>query len=689
MAVLNLGRVRLNFKGEYNNLNGLTLEFFDAVTYAGSLYVVTAESLVVDTSITGNRPPSSIGQLSFLKIAEGTEFIGPWTASTVYYKNQIVSFASSSYIALREVPDTRNNPLVEVENDTDYWGEVAKGFGTFQENYTGAEALSVYEIVIWQGSLYVTTAEVSANQTPSTNPELFKVLAPGIGISGDWTAGFYAFRDSVNFHGKRYIVVNLDGTSNQPLDATTGLLDADWQILTQGFQFVGDYDDQSTDGYYPGDAFVYNNTVYIVLERLAIGEDPVDSPSKVHILTQSATFTLAGLDDIDATAAANGSIFQYQDGIWYASDHDNDILLIPTGDGTVTVAADYLSRPNFANNSLVPKSYVDSVINGLNVKKPVRVATTSALTDTFYDNTGNFFIGINPGIITIDGISLSQGDRILIKDQTIQYQNGIYVVSNPGDSDDYYRLDRAGDADAANEIEGGSFVFVQEGVTNSENGYVATHDGLPTIGSSSITWEQFSGAGQVQNGDGLIKVGNQLSVNVDNQSLVIDNNTLQVNNSGITNDMLAGNIDLETKVTNILPVTNGGTGLASITENSLLYGNANNGFSQTVQSSAGQALYSNNGVPSWTNIINGGEFGTQIDPTYGTIGIRAKIKIRKSETALDVPTIADIAVGEMAVNTADRKIYVRDSNDSIVEIANFDAATSVGDDSFINALIFG
>ena len=43
----------------------------------------------------------------------------------------------------------------------------------------------------------------------------------------------------------------------------------------------------------------------------------------------------------------------------------------------------------------------------------------------------------------------------------------------------------------------------------------------------------------------------------------------------------------------------------------------------------------------------------------------------------------------MAVNTADRKIYVRDSNDSIVEIANFDAATSVGDDSFINALIFG
>ena len=65
MATLNLGRVRLNFKGEYSTLNGTDLEFFDAVTHSGSLYVVTATGIttVVDTD-SGNRPPSTTGQSS-------------------------------------------------------------------------------------------------------------------------------------------------------------------------------------------------------------------------------------------------------------------------------------------------------------------------------------------------------------------------------------------------------------------------------------------------------------------------------------------------------------------------------------------------------------------------------------------------------------------------------------------------
>ena len=46
------------------------------------------------------------------------------------------------------------------------------------------------------------------------------------------------------------------------------------------------------------------------------------------------------------------------------------------------------------------------------------------------------------------------------------------------------------------------------------------------------------------------------------------------------------------------------------------------------------------------------------------------IKLKKSETADSVPTTSNLAVGEVAINTADQKIYVRDSNDNIVTVAN-------------------
>ena len=46
------------------------------------------------------------------------------------------------------------------------------------------------------------------------------------------------------------------------------------------------------------------------------------------------------------------------------------------------------------------------------------------------------------------------------------------------------------------------------------------------------------------------------------------------------------------------------------------------------------------------------------------------IKLKKSETASSVPTTSNLAGGEVAVNTADQKIYVRDSSDNIVTVAN-------------------
>lgn len=693
MAVLNLGRVRLNFRGNFSDLNGVNLEFFDAVTFAGSLYVVIAQGVTVNDSDTGNRPPTVAGQISFLKITEGTTFAGEWQSNTIYYKNQIVTHGSASYISLMEVPSNRNSPLIEVQNDTAYWSKLASGFGNYIHDYDGTQTLNVYDIVNHDGSIWIAISETLTGQTPSTNPELYKILVPGIGISGEWTSGTtYVFRDSVTFHGKRYVVQNVNGTTNQPLDVTSGLLDTDWEIMTEGLKFVGVYTDLSADGYYPGDVIQFNNAVWAVIERMAVGESPTAYPNKVTKLVQSATFALEELTNVDITNIDEKSILQYQGGTWVATNHDDDIVLIPTGNGTVKVGANYVDRGNFSNNSLVPKSYVDSVINGLNVKSPVRVATTDQLDSTYVTNSNSLFGNTTGEPLVIDGITINLNDRVLVKNQLDQIENGIYVLINEGNDSTPWHLQRSGDADAAEEIEGGSFTFIQEGITNAENGYVATHDGIPTLNSDLIIFEQFSGAGQIQDGAGLSKIGNQLNVNVDNASLVIESDQIKVKNFGITNAMIAANtIDMSAKVTNVLKVVNGGTGLSAVTANSLLFGDGTESLQETGEGLPGYTIYSNQGVPDWTNIVNGGFFGSPIDDS--TIdpfeGIQAIFKPKRTEEPFRIPTVNDIAVGELAVNISDRKIYIRNSNDAIIEIANFDAVVSTGDDTIINALIYG
>ena len=122
------------------------------------------------------------------------------------------------------------------------------------------------------------------------------------------------------------------------------------------------------------------------------------------------------------------------------------------------------------------------------------------------------------------------------------YKRQVYTVTTVGSGSAAYVLTRTPDADAASEITGGAFVFVEEGTANADNGYVFTHNGEPTLGTDAITLAQFSGAGQISNGAGLTKTGNTLAVDVDTTSIEISSNKLQVVAGGITNAMLAGSI---------------------------------------------------------------------------------------------------------------------------------------------------
>ena len=153
------------------------------------------------------------------------------------------------------------------------------------------------------------------------------------------------------------------------------------------------------------------------------------------------------------------------------------------------------------------KTYVDDTRTGLEVKDSVVVATT-----------GNITLS---GTQTIDGIAVTAGQRVLVKDQSIATQNGIYVVASGAWS-------RSTDADTAEEFNSGCFFFVEKGTANADNGFVMSQDATITFGTTDITFSQFSGAGQITAGDGLAKTGDTLSVNtstgitVTNDNVVID-----------------------------------------------------------------------------------------------------------------------------------------------------------------------
>lgn len=151
-----------------------------------------------------------------------------------------------------------------------------------------------------------------------------------------------------------------------------------------------------------------------------------------------------------------------------------------------------LADPSGAQDAAT-KAYVDAVKTGLDVKDSCRAATTANI--TLSDTQ------------TIDGVAVVAGERVLVKDQTTASANGIYVVAAGAWA-------RSTDADntPAGEVTGGMFTFVTEGTVNADSGWLLTTNDAIVLGTTSLAFAQFSGAGQITAGAGLTKTGNQLDV---------------------------------------------------------------------------------------------------------------------------------------------------------------------------------
>jgi hypothetical protein len=301
------------------------------------------------------------------------------------------------------------------------------------------------------------------------------------------------------------------------------------------------------------------------------------------------------------------------------------------------------------------KSYVDATKQGLDVKDSVRVATTANITLSA------------PQVI--DGVSVIANDRVLVKNQTNASQNGIYVVASGA-------WTRSADADSNLDVTSGMFTFVEEGTTNADSGWVLTTNNPIDLGNTALTFTQFSGAGQVEAGAGMTKTGNTLNViTADVNRIVVNPDNIDLAVSGVSaaqygatnfnvpnitidaygRTTLAANRDLfgnplanlvfaspdgatgaptfraivsnditslaATKITGILPVANGGTGLNSsaAANGQLLIGNST-GFTLATITGTANEIVVTNGAGSITIDIASTYVGQNSITTLGTIG---------------------------------------------------------------------
>ena len=487
----------------------------------------------------------------------------------------------------------------------------------------------------------------SSSLITDSNSKLAQLKVDDLDINGSTISTLAGNTNiSITPHGSGKVII--DGLSHPTADGSNGqFLKTDgsgnlsFGTVTSSFTLAADSGTNST--FDTGDTLTFNGTDPIDTEvsgdSITISIDTASTTAKGAASFASADFAVSGAGEVTIHSVSNaqlaGSIANAKlanssitigsdavalggsrtdlngltsvdvdnitiDGNIVSTTNSNGNLeLAPNGTGTVTVPSGYKDRSGFGANSLATKQYVDAIKTGLDVKDSVRVATTANITISTALNSGD----------QIDGVTLADGDRVLVKNQSTASQNGIYVVgSSPA---------RSTDMDDDVEVTGGTFVFVEEGTANADNGYVISTDGTITVGSTAFTWTQFSGAGQITAGNGLVK-GTGASANTinavgtaDKITVSADNITIATTYVGQTSITTLGTITTGTWNGSTIGTSKGGTGLTAAAKGSVLVANTADTLSALDGGgSTDKILFYNQGSDTitWESSLDAGTF---------------------------------------------------------------------------------
>jgi len=243
---------------------------------------------------------------------------------------------------------------------------------------------------------------------------------------------------------------------------------------------------------------------------------------------QAETRALAAGDIQSGTFAdariSQGNVTQHQAALSITESQISDFgTYLPTSGGTMTGSLTLNADPT-ANLQAATKQYVDTLAAAsLHYHDPVRVEQEGNLTAT-YDN-GTAGVGATltnadtQAALVIDGVTLSNGDRVLIYEQTNAFENGIYTVTDTGSASTNWVLTRATDADSyspsdPDSLGEGDAFFVLEGTAGAGELYVMNTSGSITFGTTGISFAQVSSAQVYSGGTGISISGSVISSDI-------------------------------------------------------------------------------------------------------------------------------------------------------------------------------
>jgi hypothetical protein len=325
-----------------------------------------------------------------------------------------------------------------------------------------------------------------------------------------------------------------------------------------------------------------------------------------------------------------------------------------------------LADPTEAQDAAT-KAYVDAARSGLDVKASCRVATTANITLS--------------GTQTIDGVSAIATDRVLVKNQTDESENGIWVVNASTWS-------RSTDADTDAEVTAGMFTFVEEGTVNGNSGFVLTTNNPIIVGTTDLVFAQFSGAGQIEAGDGLTKSGNTINAvgtpdRITMTADAVDIASTYVGQSSITT---LGTITTGTWNGTTIGVANGGTGATTLT--GFLKGNGTSAFTaiSTIPGADVNGDITGNAanVNGTVAVANGGTGSTTAAGARTNLGATTKYAVSNPELEPSSGSVTWTITHNL--ETSDVLIQIRDLSDgAMVEASVVVTSTTVATITFAAA----